>query len=182
MLFHGAFSVAVQVPVSVVRHVHDGILVGFAVIGELHRVVLGEGVGDGADRVSRESLVAVRAVDREFDRVLPDDLPFEHADVESVRHAVEVVDAVVQEKLIRNAVDLKCSVLDAVCMASDRAAEAVHALRIGLHRIVAESDIDHLPVLVGDNGALKDRTEIEDLKLHAGRVLDRIFADRSPVA
>ena len=173
-------ALAVQVEVGVVGQVDDGGGVSGRLHQHLHGVAL-DPIGDRRRHRPGESLVTVRAGQRQHDLVggVPHDVPETY--VEPVRPAVQAVAPVVGAHLHLAAIEHEAAAGDAVGVAAHRAADVVAArqtlgdVRVSEHHVAAYAvPTRHLEPV--DRGA-----EGEDLDDRPGLRSDPQEGDVTPV-
>ena len=173
-------AVAREVPVGVVREVHDRRLVGGRAHVDLELVGVRQRVDDRRVDIARVALLAIgRAVGEGDARAGVGHLrlALPHHLVETLRAAVEVVRAVVGRERVLLAVDREAALGDAVRAAAGGAAEVLGARHIVRGARAAEPHIVELAAGVGRLERHDDRAVVADLGLHAARVAERPEVD-----
>lgn len=149
MIDNGACSG--EVKVAVVGQVHYSGLIGGCAVLNLEGVVVCEGVGDVCRECAGVAFVAIGTGVGEVNTLssfgsfgVPDHL------VEAVQPAVKVVGAVVGGECVGLAVECKLTVSNAVAVSTDNSTEVGRGTFISIERVVAQHNIGHLAVAIGN--------------------------------
>ena len=141
-----AASRAFQVPVRVVREIHDCRTVGPRLPGDLQRAAAVQGIGDAGIESAWVPLLAVRAGIAERDAGRPAALEARGAPdaaVEAPLSSVQVVSAVVAEQRVRFSIYGELPAGNPVGDPPQGASEIGMRIQVSLQRIEAEGDIVH---------------------------------------
>jgi hypothetical protein len=179
-----ARAAVAQVPVGVVREVHDGGGVAARLEVDAQRVVRAEPIGDHHVEVPRIALVAVGAPVREAhahavalaELVGPPDHP-----VEPHGPAVQVVRGLVRGEHDLAAVEGEAPPRDAVRAAADGAAEVGMVRQVGCERVEAEHHVAEAAGAVAHEEAHQARPPGGELGAGSRRVREHEALDGGPV-
>src|SRR4051812_28153061 len=164
--------VAGEIEVAVLREADWRRAVGCRDVVDDERILIGERVRDADLQVSRETVVAIRALERERDErfIVADCLRRPEAAVEGIRTAMELVAPIVRGKLVRLAIDRESCAADPVRITTDQRADEIAIVQIVVERIVAKHDVLELAVAIWGSERDDDTAERQDARLHARAV------------
>ena len=139
---------ACQVEVAVVCHVDNGILIAASLIVDFYGVLIGQGIRNGHFKVSRESLVSVRAHQNEGNGAVIRLFYVPEAVIVSVRAAVQVVVVLIFCQLVCFSVQFKCWSRDTVSVSSDGGSKMASVGLIAGYGVKSKDNVSLLSILI----------------------------------